>query len=71
VKEVTKFIYEEGLNNLVVKQDSFRESWCALHVLRPHNRELILECVGHLTVLVLEGAHDVFTSNGEVHDACD
>jgi hypothetical protein len=71
VQVVPKFVYEEGLYYLVVKKDAFRDARGTRDFRWLDYRELILECLTHFIILVLEGAHDVLTSYDEVHDASD
>ena len=68
IKIETKFINEEWLNYLVIKQYTF---WKSLGILliRTQYRELHLECLVHLVILHLKGAHNITSSNYEIHHA--
>ena len=62
----TKFIDEEWLNYLVIKQYAL---WKSLGILliRTQYWELHLERLVHLMILHLKGAHDIASSNYEIH----
>lgn len=62
----TKFINEEWLNYLVIKQYALRKSLGIL-LIRTQYWELHLERLVHLVILHLKGAHDIASSNYEIH----
>lgn len=70
---VAEFAHEKWLDDLVVKQDALRQTLELLVValVRIYYGELFLEFVEHFVVLDLEGAHNIFASNYQVHDASD
>lgn len=68
---VSEFAHEKWLNNLVVKQDAFGQTLelLAVALVRIDDRELLFEFIEHFTILDLERAHYIFTSDYQVHDA--
>ena len=71
MKIVSKFTHEKWLDDLVVKQDALGQALKLLMValVGIDDWELIFESVEHFVVFNLEGAHDVFASDYQVHDA--
>ena len=66
----TEFINEKWLDNLIIEQDTLWKSIVLSgHMVSVWDWEVVLECLEHLLVLELESAHDVLTSQEEVHQA--
>lgn len=70
VQVVPEFVYEERLYDLVVEQNSLRETRRRGDLGWLDYWKLVLKSHVHFSVLVLEGAHNVLTSYDQVHDAC-
>lgn len=68
----TEFIYEKRLNDLIIEQNAFWKSVVLVgNMISVWYREVVLKCLEHLFILKLESAHDILTSQEQVHQACD
>ena len=71
MKIATEFIYEKWLDDLIIEQDAFWESvMLSRNMISIWNRKVVLESLEHLFILKLESAHNILTSQEQVHQAC-
>ena len=64
MKIKAKFVYKERLDYLIVEEDALRKS---LMVVEFRYRKLLHKALWHFFVVYLEGTHDIFSANNEVH----